>query len=57
VNIAARLEGIAEPGGHLHLIFRVRSSPGQGRRCVRGSGRAEPQEYCPPGPSLCGGLG
>ena len=31
VNIAARLESIAEPGWHMHLVFRLRSCPRQGR--------------------------
>ena len=28
VNIAARLESIAEPRGHLHLVLRSRPCPG-----------------------------
>ena len=52
VNIAARLEGIAEPGWHLHLVFRVRSGPRQGRGRVHRSGRAKSQEYRSSGAGL-----
>ena len=38
VNIAARLEGIAEPGRHLHLVFGLRSGSRQGRSRVHRSG-------------------
>ena len=53
VNVAARLEGLAEPGGRLHLSRvardQVRDKLDLG---LRGHGRAEAEEHRAAGPRL-----
>ena len=45
VNVAARLEALAEPGGILHLAVGSRSGPRQSGTCDRGFGRTTGQKY------------
>ena len=45
VNVAARLEALAEPGGILRLAHRPRQRPGQATLPVRRLGRATGQEH------------
>ena len=45
VNLAARLEGIAEPGGILLVAYRIRPGQGQDRRPIRRYGRAAPEKH------------
>ena len=52
VNIAARLEALAEGGRRLHLLHRLRRRRGQACLRIRFSGRAPGQEYC----EACAGL-
>ena len=54
VNIAARLEGICEPGGVCLLPRGLRTSSRPGQGVVRRSGREITQEHSSPDPSLCG---
>ena len=54
VNIAARLEGICEPGGVLDLGRRLRTRARQDRRELCRSRREGSQEYRAAGPGLCG---
>src|ERR1700760_3702549 len=53
VNVAARLETLAVPGGNLRQPCRARSDPRQSRVRLRGSGRAADQEYRPASAGLC----
>ncbi len=52
VNIAARLEILAEAGRHLHLARRARPCAQDGPLRLRGSGRAERQEHRTADPRL-----
>ena len=45
VNVAARLEGLAEPGGVCVADVRLPDGPGPSRPRVRGSWRAAGQEH------------
>ena len=54
VNVAARLEGLAEPGG-ICVSARVQEDvAGRLDLTFDESGRTEPQEHCPPGAGLPG---
>ena len=53
VNIAARLEGISEPGGVLHLGLGLRPRARQDRRGIRRSRREDAQEHRAAGAGLC----
>ena len=46
VNVAARLEALAEPNGIMRLAQRARSGPRQAQFRLRGHGRADDQEHC-----------
>ena len=52
VNVAARLEGLADPGG-ICVSARVQEDvAGRLDLTFDDHGRAEPQEHCPPGAGL-----
>ena len=52
VNIAARMEALAEGGRRLHLLHRLRRRRRQAFLRIRFSGRAPGQEHCKAGPRL-----
>ena len=52
VNLAARLEGLCEPGRGLRLGQRLRAGHRQARRRVRRSRRTDGQEHIAPDPCL-----
>ena len=54
VNVAARLEELAEPGEHLRRPQRLRPGQGQGRLRLRADGRAPGQEHPRAGHGLSG---
>ena len=52
VNVAARLEGLAGPGGIVVSGTVPRPSPWSARSCLPRIGRAAAEEHRPPGPRL-----
>jgi adenylate cyclase len=55
INVAARLEGIAEPGRHLHLPAGVRPGEPRDQGGIPGAGAAHPEEHRAAGGRVRGG--